>query len=498
MTKQQRPTTQQDRHPAHFDTLCETIIIEHMTIRDAEVIREAHRWSTGQRGPLIDDPNQLAGSDLTNYITEALRIGAHALSVTGQAHEARAFEHMLNDLGDRTADSARHAAQTAGRAATDAANAVIRATNDAKKAIMEADAQSRREFTTAVTRARRELSAVVRTIFGGENPELLERLQPVLDKFGTHVHHQFIASTHELLTKAAKQFDPTDPTSPMAKHTAELRVRQEKLAAQLTKNHIEIATKVDDLSTRLKVHEAKTLVAKITPIKGGSYAEQIHVLMRGIAAGLGAEYADTSAITGHLPRCKKGDGVLTVDSGTVRVVIEATDSARTGWSDYLDEAERNRDASCSLGLVRTLAQNGDQTIRGIGLGRIVMAFDPDNDDPEFLRTTIVLLRAVALIAAAPKGSHQIAVAEENIQEALGHLREIDSVKKLAGVIHKNAEKIDSGCVNLNSSIRRLLDQALAALAGAEPINATTSSVNGSHKGIKQRKEGRPMTVPRPR
>jgi hypothetical protein len=55
----------------------------------------------------------------------------------------------------------------------------------------------------------------------------------------------------------------------------------------------------------------------------------------GIAASLGDDYTDTSMATGRLPRCKKGDGVLSLNDGAARVVIEMTDSARTGWTELL-------------------------------------------------------------------------------------------------------------------------------------------------------------------
>ena len=71
-------------------------------------------------------------------------------------------------------------------------------------------------------------------------------------------------------------------------------------------------------------------MAKVTPIKGGSYEDQIHSLMHGVAAGLGDEYAETGTTVGHLPRCKKGDGVLTLTGGAARVVLEMTDSHRNG------------------------------------------------------------------------------------------------------------------------------------------------------------------------
>ena len=49
---------------------------------------------------------------------------------------------------------------------------------------------------------------------------------------------------------------------------------------------------------------------------------------------------------------KKGDGLLAVNGGDVRVAVEMSDSHRNGWSDYLRDTERNRDAVALLGIVR--------------------------------------------------------------------------------------------------------------------------------------------------
>lgn len=471
--------------PAHFDGNASAVIIEQVTISDADAVREARRWTTGKRGPAVDGLEQLVSADLTNYVTEALRIGAHALSVTGQAQESLALERMLKDVGQKTADSTSKAAELTERVVKEASDAVAMAAGDAKKAITEADAQSRKEFTNAVAAAKQELSTEVRRIFAGENPELLERLQPLLEKFGTALDTRVTASASELLTKAAKQFDPADPTSPMAKHTAELNARQEKLTEQLSTQHAELASKVDELTTALKIREAKTALATVTPIKGQSYASEIHTMMLSIATGLGDEYNDTSAMAGRLPRCRKGDGVLTIDAGAARVVVEMTDSSRVGWSDYLDEAERNRDAAASLGVVRKATQNGGQTIRVIGARRVVMAFDPQIDDPDLLRTVVMLVRTVAITASVRKGAEQIATAEEKINEAMAQLAKIDSVKKLAGAIQKNATKIDGECTSLGAGVRRLLDQALDALAGTDSVAS-----EHAHEGVASRDIGR--------
>jgi hypothetical protein len=288
-----------------------------------------------------------------------------------------------------------------------------------------------------------------------------------LDKFETDLDMKVRTSTGDLLTKAAKQFDPSDPSSPMAKHAAELSRQHEKLTQQLDKQHGELAAQVQELTTALRIQEAKASLVKVTPIKGGSFEDQVHALLRDIAAGLGDEYAETGATVGLLPRCKKGDGLLTVDGGPARVVLEMTDSARTGWGAYFEEAERNRAGQASLGLVRTTDQNEGRSIRVIGYRRVVLAFDPDHDSPELLRTAVMLLRASAIVASTRTGASEIATAEEKIGEAIAELAEIDKIKKLAGSIQKNAAKIDSQCTGLNASIRRLLDQALGALVGSD-------------------------------
>jgi signal transduction histidine kinase len=461
---------QESERYAHFNEALSAVVIDHLAVHDQDVVHEARRWTSGERGIVADDPQELTSADLTNFATAALRIGAHAISATGQAQESRLLQQMLTEVGEKAADASTKAAEFTGRVVEDASAAVGKAASEAKKAIVEADERTRKELTNAVAAAKVEMNTEVRRLVGGDNPELLEKLRPVLDKFGSGLDARMTATTSELLSTVAKQFDPSDPTSPMAKHAAELGARQDKLTAQIDKNHEQIASKVDELATAMKVREAKLELAKVTPIKGDTFANQLHTMLGGIAVGLGDEYSDTSAVTGAVSRSKKGDGVVSVDGGAARVVIEVTDSAREGWAEYLDEAERNRGCAASLGIVRTPAQNARQSIRVIGARRIVMAFDPEHDDPDLLRTVVMLLRTSAIAATRRQGEHQIATAEEKIGQAIDQLGKIDEVKKTAGSIQKNATKIESACTGISAGIQRLLTDALAALteAGSEP------------------------------
>jgi hypothetical protein len=74
----------------------------------------------------------------------------------------------------------------------------------------------------------------------------------------------------------------------------------------------------------------------------------------------------------------------------------------------------------------------------------------------------------ALAATTRRGAEHIATAEEKIAEAVTQLENLDEVKKIAGSIQKNAGKIESTCTGMNSSIQRLLADALAALTEAAP------------------------------
>lgn len=464
-------------HAASFDIDTPAVVVTDMSVTDIAVVSEARRWSTGVRGEAIEIA-ALADADLNNFVRQALGIGASAITAAGNAQDSFDLERLITEVGTRTTESSSQAAELTSKAVLDAAKAMTDASGQAKKAISEAEATSRKSFEETVSSAQSRLRGDLQRLFGGENPELVERLQPILAKFGSELDAKVAQQTSELLGKAARQFDPSDPTSPMAKHARELTKQQEVLTATLTRNHDALTTKVEALTTVVSVQaaarQASAKTASVTTLKGITYADGVHAVMQDVASGLGDEYVDTGAVAGQVPRSKKGDAVLTVGDGSARVVLEMTDSPRTHWNDYLDEAERNREASASLGLVRDQAQNAGQSIRVLGSRRIVMAFDPLVDDPNFVRTVVMLLRTAAIAANTRQGGDEIATAEEKVNEAIGLLGKIDGIQRAAGAIHKSATKISSECDTFTSSIQRLLTQALNALAGAGQTDEITT------------------------
>jgi len=188
--------------------------------------------------------------------------------------------------------------------------------------------------------------------------------------------------------------------------------------------------------------------------------------MEEIAAGLGDEYADMGGATGSIQRLKKGDGVLTVAGGEARVVIEMHDSSDGRiWNDYLDEAERNREAAASIGIVRNPVQNKGQTVRVLGARRVVLAFDPAADDSDLLRTVIQLMRVSALAASSRRDVEGLEIAEEQIRAALALIDRVNTIRRASGSIRRGTEVIDKECNTVQTGVTTHPGPALDALAG---------------------------------
>ena len=152
-----------------------------------------------------------------------------------------------------------------------------------------------------------------------------------------------------------------------------------------------------------------------------------------------------------------------------RIVVEMTDSdtAPRSWNDYLDEAERNRDAGLSLGLVRTVDQMpGGVRLRNYGHRRFVLAFDPETDDDGLLHAVLLLLRGQAALALGRGPAENLRTAEGKLNEAVRCLERLAEVQKTAGSIRKGADKIDTDCAWMQTAVNRLLAEAGAALGTA--------------------------------
>ncbi|WP_353508385.1 Fis family transcriptional regulator [Intrasporangium sp.] len=454
---------------ASFDPDAPAVVIRDLTVTDSEVVTEARRWSTGSRGPAVTEDG-MDGADLTPFVAQALAVGARAIASAGAAQDTFELEKLIVEVGAKTVESSTQAADATAQAAATAADAMSKAADAARKAILETELNGRKGFAETVEQSTRTLRDSIERLIGGDNPELLARLGPVLESAGRTIGERAFDQTDKLLDKVSRQFDPADPTSPFAKQAAALADQQKSLAESMDKHHLALVGKVDELAKAVEVQKAAAAAAaktaSVTPLKGGGFEAEVDLVMEQIAAGLGDEYASTGGFAGTIRGCKKGDGVLTVGGGSARVVVEMHDSGdRRVWNDYLDEAERNREAAASVGIVRTVAQNQGQTIRVLGARRVVIAFDPAGDEPDLLRTVVQLMRTSAVAASARRDVEGLDTAEENISAAIELVDRINSIRKASGSIRRGADTIDKECNTVQAGVERHLSLALDALHG---------------------------------
>ena len=458
---------------AHYDPQKKVMVIENLRVTDPTVLGEVRHWATGRRAAPAEDV-ELAAADLTPFCLQALSAGAAAIRGAGGTQEAHHLDHLIAQVGERTHQASREAAMTTSAAAEQATKAMAKAAVDAQRALLDAGKATRQSLTEHVDLSRRRLTADIQRLVGGDHPLLAMQLDGLLKKFTVELDDRVGKRTDELFGKAAKQLDPRDPTSPLAEFTKKLGEQQTALTSHLDKGQKDIEERLEKLALVVNAATASTVatnaVTRVSPIKGGTYAEGVHQVLQTLAAHHGDEYQDTSNEVGRIARCRKGDGVIVIPTGTgtqaARIVIEMTDSKRTRWMDYLDEAERNRDAVASLGLVRTVDQMPDEeTLRTFGPRRMVMVFDPQTGDPTLLKAVVQLLRMQATLALSRTGGEHVRTAEEKLTEATACLQRLTEVQKTAGSIRKGAEKIDIDCAGLHTTVQRLLAEAISALGG---------------------------------
>ncbi len=434
----------------------------------------------GSRGSRLGRPG--AGADLAAFVEQAVVVGALAIASAGNAQDTFNLEQLVQDVGTRTTASTTEAVEITASMVAETAVKLHEASEATRKAIAEASEVARKSFGESITSAKEELRGQVTQLLGGKDPELLARLKPVLDEFGARLGRRADEQSGALLDRAMRALDADDPTSPMARHLKQLDRRNDELTKRWDSQHADLAKSVAELTTAIQVQgaaaAASRTIASVSPLKGASYEDAVHEIVTGLAVGLGDEYAQTGRLVGAVARSKKGDGVLTVAGGPARVVLEMSDSARSDWNDYLDEAERNRQASASVGLVPSIEQNAGEALRVLGPRRVVMVFDQDGGDVALLRTVVQLLRTAAVTATTRQDDADVRTATERLGEALEVLPKVDGIRKRAGIIRGHADHIDRDADALQTTLNRLLLQARTALEGAS-LSAVDAQVEDS-------------------
>lgn len=393
--------------------------------KNSDTIAEASRWTTGTRAQPVT-LEELDGKDLTGFALAAMKTGATVLAIASQSTDTLAVQTAI-----------RAASEQMDRTITSSVSAADRAVQQAATQIGQAAHDVHTSLTDQIQR-----------LVGGENPELMERLRPLLEGVGANLQTQVtegMAAAHAALVEETER-------------------RHRELAELVVSVRQEVAVKVaEDAATAHAIDDLKG----VTTIKGFDYETRMDSVCTELAAQMGDEYQSVGAFAGRLARNKKGDGVFHVGGGVARFVVEYHDGSSKDWGSYLAEAERNRGASAALGMVRSIDDNEGRILRVIGPKRLILAFDPSDGDTELLRTVLLLMRTLAMTSSGQFSTSQVAVASESIREAMSILDTLEDAKRSASAMRGHVDKIEQTITKVISSVNRELHRAVDALAGVE-------------------------------
>ena len=172
------------------------------------MVVEACRWSTGQRGPAVE-PEALVDVDLSPYVRQALSVGVQAIAAAGSSQDKQEFQQLVDELGARTGKSAEQAAEATTKVVTEASRVIQETTREARLRLDEAQQQAGTKFAESVRSAQTALQHELVRLFGGDDPELVNRLNPVLASFDAQLERTTRDQTQTMIERAGACSMPT-------------------------------------------------------------------------------------------------------------------------------------------------------------------------------------------------------------------------------------------------------------------------------------------------
>lgn len=460
------------------------LIVTSATIDDAEVTAEALHWTKGARDEAVD-PSDAEGCDLSEFHRTAVCLGARVLQATADSTTAISLAGTVTQLAERAETAGTSLVEDAVRATTRVVDLTTKATKEVTeetaKIIESARERFHQDLTTGLSETMEGLQQDLDRLLAGSDGAVIGAIKDVIGRAMTDAQVAWHRSLTTTLSEVGKTLDVNNPSSPLG-------ALERRMVDQQRRHHAELTSKLDHVQELVGgAAAAATTAAAVaaaqaaSPAKGKPYQERVGACLEAIAVGMACSYTDTSATVGRVKACKKGDGIIEAaavePSGPAPlVVIELTTQGHPrNWQQYLEVAERNRGAQASLGIVPTRELTpGNELVAVISPSRMVVAFDPDGDDPGLLRATIQLLVVQAQRRLTDDRAGDLRLVDSRLEDARHRLVEMGEIIKTAVAVRNGAGKVVTGLEGLQGSLLLAIDQARAALADCSLSDTTAA------------------------
>jgi hypothetical protein len=219
------------------------LVITGFTVTHPPVTTEALRWPDGRRGP-AQPSSDVEKADLSAYAEQAIVVGAQAIAAAGGTQDVYHLEQLVQDVGTRTSEAAAQATRTTNQVVDDASKVVRDASTQATNALTLATETARLSFGQSVCNAKVQLQEQVLHLFGGDDPQVVARLDGLLARFESSLVQRTDAQTTSLFNAAVKALNPDDPGSPLARHQVQIQRQHADLTERLEKQNAQVVERL--------------------------------------------------------------------------------------------------------------------------------------------------------------------------------------------------------------------------------------------------------------
>jgi len=386
--------------------------------------------------------------DLSGFFDLIVRIGALATSVTSANMSAEKIEASVLQASDSIRGVSEQLERSIEKRMID---------------FSSADGDLVKGFASIIEDMKSDLEALA----DGEEAPFKNAVVKVLQDADQKIQASVAKEMSKQKEDIATLLDIASPTSPLR-----------ALAMQIEGIGTAIAKVQEDVTKENAI--ANVLEAGV--VGGLDYEEEVILWVQRIASANGDDCEPTGKITGNVSKSKMGDGVVDLKVGgntRARIVLEAKKRhlSKLEWEKERDGGKANRAATSFIGLCKYLEDmpNGNRVLI-LDPNSIVVAFNPEIDDPELL---VLVYRMVKLNALSGSGSiDEVNVVDVNtsLEEAVKALAKFSTITKEASAIRTSAEKI-AGQAN---EIKNLISDRLASAQSAMHLNVSIPTIAGAN------------------
>jgi hypothetical protein len=373
----------------HFDPDKQILTIDGLEIKDLQVIELVRQKLEN-------------GEDIEALVLELLEIGAKAASV------------FSSNAG---AETIKNAVETAQKGIGTSLVSVTDTIKSEMKMLTADDGN----LNITINKVMKDFAKDVESSIAGEDAPVRKAISTSLEAMLKRLNESVDKSLKSQNEGIEKLLDPENPTSPLR-----------GLRTQLDG----ITQIVRDLQQAEQIENAEDAIKDNAPIGGVEYEKRAVDALISVVNKLGDTCESTGATEGYVKRNKMGDAVAEFATGIgqkIRIVFEAKDSALTieKWRKEMEGSLKNRRAEGFIGLCKSteLMPTKGQRLWIDGMKSVVIAFDPEHDDPELLRSIYQFVKLTTMTRSGELGENQAAKLLDHLQSSIKVIKKFDDANR---------------------------------------------------------------------